>query len=85
MTKFGKYREVHPLWLHVPIKYILNVPGSKDSNLCIVEIYGNNALCAWHNNSTGRCGIPFLCPIRDGKLFYKGVRFFIDKYSGNVF
>lgn len=44
---------------------------AKDKTLCIVDIFGKNALVGWRNNKTCKMGITKLYPLvwKHGKLF----------------
>lgn len=86
--KFGKHREVTPLWLHVPAKYmsqLYRVRNGVEKEFCIIEFYGDHALCAWRSNKTCRTGIPFTCKIetRGGKsgIVYKGKFYPFGRYG----
>lgn len=88
-NKFGKNREVDPLWLHVPTVYMSQVKGSKDrgweSDFCVIQFYGNKALCAWRNNERCYTGMPFMCRVvtknKKRGILYKGKFYPFTKYG----
>lgn len=90
--KFKKNREVDRSWMHVPAKYMSEVKGSNSKGhcwegkeFCIIEFYGNRALCGWRNNETCKVGKTFLCKIvRKGKktgIIYKDKFYQLGRYG----
>ena len=87
--KFRKHRDVDPQWLHVPARYMGEVTGSNDKGwtkeFCVIEYYGNKALCAWRNNSRYCTGIPFICKIinknKKKGILYKGKFYPFSRYG----
>lgn len=90
--KFKTNREVDKNWLHVPAKYMFNIKGSNNSKdmlngkeFCIIEFYGNKALCGWRNGDTCKVGRTFLCDlaVRNKKrgIIYKNKFYPFDRYG----
>lgn len=88
-NKFDKDRAVDPSWLHTPTVYMSKVRGSKDNMLkfefCIIQFYGNKALCAWRNNHRCYTGMPFMCSVviknKKKGILYKGKFYPFTRYG----
>lgn len=61
----------------------------KKFDFVIMDIMGNNLVCAWRNSYTGRVGRPFLCckATRNGKdgFIYKNKFYSLETKYGWVF
>lgn len=68
-----KLYKTDDLWASLGEKQKILTKKAKDKTLCIVDIFGKNALVAWRNNETYKMGMPKLCPLvwKHGKLYLK--------------
>lgn len=94
--KFNKNRSVEESYLHVPVKYMSEVRGKETrpncwsgKEFCIIDFYGNNALCGWRNNESCKVGKTFLCKIiHRGKktgIIYKGKFYPLGRYEWVIY
>ena len=68
-----KLYKTDDLWASLGERQKILTKKAKDKTLCIVDIFGKNALVAWRNNETCKMGMPKLCPLiwKHGKLYLK--------------
>jgi len=68
-----KLYKTDELWASLGERQKILTKEAKDKTLCIVDIFGKNALVAWRNNKTYKMGMPKLYPLvwKHGKLYLK--------------